>query len=373
MQRSRDNRVLVLNSRPLWVRLLFRALGRFVPTAGVVFRLTANDTPISEFELGEASGWELHSVRLPRRSFGRMAPVFAPWIGKRLQRDFGSPSVMVITDPSQRALCRYFEGAYRVYYVADDYRWGYGWNPQSVETWEKIIIGNVEKVVCVSNALAKSLQSRLEVKQERIYVSASGMPENMIPEKPSPFIGIAQRDIFPDRRPLAGVLGTIDSRIRLDWLRQLVDMLPWLNLLLVGPLAKLEDGQLADWHYLKEHPRCLVAGEVQYHELFRYAAAVDVGLIPLTDQGINPTSSPTRFFTQLPFGQPIVASDGSLQLSDFQPLVWITRTVHDFIQKVEDLQRADFKDGMAAQRHAAAYEHTWERRAENFYRELVAG
>ena len=373
MHRSRDNRVLVLNSRPLWVRLLFRALGRFVPTSGVVFHLTARDTPISEFDLGQASGWELHSVELPRRSFGRMAPVFAPWIKKRLERKFGWPTVTVITDPSQRALCRHFEGTYRVYYVADDYRWGYGWDPQAVESWERIIIGNVEKVVCISNALAQSLQSRLNVEQERIYVSSSGMPANAIPERPGAGVGSAQRDIFSDRRPLAGVLGTIDSRIRLDWLRQLIDMLPWLNLLLVGPLAELEDRQVADWQYLKEHPRCVIAGEVQYYDLFKYAAAVDVGLIPLTGEGINPTSSPTRFFTQLPFGQPIIASDGSLQLSDFRPLVWITRTAQDFIQKVEDLRRTDFEDGMAAQRHAAAYEHTWERRAENFYRELIAG
>ena len=368
-----DERVLVLNARPLWVRMLFRALGRFVPTTGVVFNLVNGDAPLSEAELEAAVGWELHTVDLPGRSFGRMAPLFAPWIRRRVELACGRPGITVFTQPTQRSLCRCFAHTRRIYYVADDYRWGYGWAPSVVESWEKVIVAQVEKVVCVSNALADSFHERLQVERKRLHVSASGLPARMIPESVEPIVETPEGDIFADRRPLAGVLGTIDSRIRLDWLRALIDALPWLNLLLVGPKAELESSQLADWTYLNSHPRCVVVGEVEYYELFKYAAAIDIGLIPLSAEGINPGSSPTRFYTQLPFGKPIVASSSSRQLREFEPLVWIAETPQEFTQRVHELRCANFDDGMAPRRHAAAYEHTWERRAERLYRELMAG
>jgi len=373
MPRRGEECVLVLNARPLWVRLLFRALGRFVPTKGVVFNLINGDVPISEAELEEAVGWQLRSVELPRRSFGRMAPLFAPWIRRRLELSCGRPGVTIFTQPTQRSLCRHFAHTRRIYYVADDYRWGYGWAPNAVESWERIIVANVEKVVCVSNTLADSFHERLQVERERLHVSASGMPARMIPKSLEPVADRPESNLFADRRPLAGVLGTIDNRIRLDWLRGLIDTLPWLNLLLVGPIAELESDQLADWAYLHNHPRCIVVGEVEYYELFKYAAAIDIGLIPLSGEGINPGSSPTRLYTQLPFGKPIVASSGSQQLRELEPLVWIAETPQEFTQKVHDLRCANFDDGMAPRRHAAAHEHTWERRAESFYQDLVAG
>lgn len=363
----------MLNARPLWVRLLFRALGRFIPTTGAVFHLIENDSPVSESELGDADGWKLSPVKLPRRSFGRMAPVYAPWIRRQLQQELGHPAVTIFTQPCQRSLCRYFADTKRVYYVADDYRWGYGWDPKAVEAWEKTIVENVERVVCVSNALAHSFQKRLYVSERRMHVSASGMPAGAIPESSSANPEAPRLEIFADRKPVAGVLGTIDSRIRLDWLRSLIDALPWLNLLLVGPIARLGEHQLDDWRYLQDHPRCVAIGKVGYFELFQYAAAIDVGLIPFTDEGINPASSPTRFYTQLPFGQPIVASESSLQLREFEPLVSIARTLPEFIRRVEELHLAEFDDGLASERHATAYEHTWEKRAETFYRELIAG
>jgi hypothetical protein len=176
---------------------------------------------------------------------------------------------------------------------------------------------------------------------------------------------------LPDERPVAGVFGTINRRIRLDWLRDLVDALPWLNLLLVGPKTDLNDEQLDDWRYLADHARCTIVGQVDYYELFRYAAQVEIGLIPLSNSGINPASSPTRFYTQLPFGQPIVASESSLQLREFEPLVTIATTPLEFIQKVEELYLVDFDDHLADRRRVTAREHTWERRAEFFYQELI--
>lgn len=366
-----EDSVLVLNARPLWVRLLFRELGKFVPTTGAIFHLGENDPPVTEFELAEAPGWTLLSIDFPIRSFGRLAALYSHWLHQRLEKRFGRPGVAVFTQPSQRCLCRHFAGTRRIYYVADDYRWDYGWDPNTVESWERTIIDNVEHVVCVSSALAKSMVDRLHIERERVFVSANGMPESLIPDSCSSINKSPHDGILQEKRPLAGVFGTINSRMRLDWLRGLVDALPWLNLLIVGPTAELSDDQHEDWGYLVGHARCTIVGRVDYYELFKYASSVEIGLIPLTNDGINPTSSPTRFYTQLAFGQPIVASESSSQLREFEPLVTIARTLSEFIQKVEELYQVNFDDHLAERRRVTARQHTWERRAESFFQDLI--
>lgn len=360
----------MLNARPLWVRLLFRELGRYVPTLGVVFR-PAGAPPsvqaVCEAALPEAPGWALHEISIPRRSLGRLAALHSRSLHRTLTSRFGPPGTVVFTQPSQRALCRRFEGVYRIYYAGDDYRQDYGWEAQRVETWERDIAANVERIVCVSKALAQSMAHRLGVPHEKLFVSANGMPESMIPTRAAEWSGSP-----PEERPLAGVFGTIGKRVRLDWLRALIDALPWLHLVLVGPREPLAPGQQEDLAYLANHPRCSVVDGVDYYELFRYAAGVRIGLLPLTADGINPTSSPVRFFTQLPFGQPIVASESSLQLHEFEPLVTIVKTLPEFIRKVDELKDVGFDDRLAETRRTTARRHTWERRAESLYNELMA-
>ena len=371
MPEQMENSVLVLHARPLWVRLLFRQLGKFIPTTGVVFHPGGSDPLVTELELAAAPGWTLVPMDIPIRSFGRQAALYSFWVHLLLKKRFGHPAVTVFTEPGQRYLCRHFAGTQRVYYVSDDYRRDYGWGPNTVESWERIIVDNVEHVVCVSRALARSMVERLPIERERVIVSANGMPESLIPDSRSSINKKSHDATSPERHPLAGVFGTISKRVRLDWLRGLVDALPWLNLLMVGPATGLSDEQHDDWRYLMGHARCTIVGPVHYYELFKYASSVEIGLIPLTDDGINPTSSPTRFYTQLPFGQPIVASVSSSQLREFEPLVTIVATLSEFILKVEELYQADFNDHLAEKRRVTSRQHTWERRAESLFQTLI--
>ena len=373
MIRNDGKPVIVLNARPLWVRLLFRELGKHVPTLGVVFRpagAPASIRPVCEGALPDAPGWTLHEFPIPRRSLGRLAGVHSFGLHRRLTSRFGEPSAIVFTEPSQRSLCRRFAGARRIYYAGDDYRWDYGWDARCVESWERDIARNVERIVCVSTALADSMTRRLGVPRGKLFVSANGMPASIIPASANRAPAAAAG--LPDKRPLAGVFGTISKRIRLDWLRALVDALPWLTLVLLGPKEELEPAQQDDLAYLARHPRCVVLDGVDYYELFRYAAGVQIGLLPLTADGINPASSPVRFYTQLPFGQPIVASESSLQLHEFEPLVTIVKTLPEFISKVDDLKHVDFDDRLAERRRETARRHTWERRAQSLFNEVIS-
>lgn len=372
MSNDIEHSVLVLNARPLWIRLLFRGLGRFVPTTGVVFHSNGTHQPVSERELPHAPGWSLQQVVIPKRSLGRLASMHSYGLHRRLTKRFGKPRSAVFTQPSQRALCARFAGVQRIYYAADDYRWDYGWRAEDVQAWEHEIAGNVDRIVCVSHALAESMARRLGVPDEKFFVSANGMPESIVPHRRDARTFEALHVQMPGRRPTAGVFGTISKRIRLDWLRALLDALTWLNLVLVGPKEELDAAQQNDLAYLTGHPRCTVIDRVDYYDLFRYATNVQIGLLPLANNGINPTSSPVRFYTQLPFGQPIVATESSLQLREFEPLVTIVRTLPEFIQTVAELKRIEFDDRLAETRRMTARQHTWEKRAESLFSELIS-
>lgn len=363
--------VLVLNARPLWVRLMFRELGKFIPTTGVVLRTGEKAPSVSEHNLGIRPGWLLEHFDIPRRSLGPLAAAYSFWLFRRLTKRFGRPGWVVFTSPDQRCLCRYFSDSRRIYYVTDDYRWDYGWDAATVESWEQTIVKNVDRIVCVSNALAGSLAERLPAAKESIFISPNGLPASAIPDGSDFLSEWRHEGVEAQMHPVAGVLGTINGRIRLDWLRDLIDALPWLNLILVGPVTTLSDEQIGDWSYLSGHSRCKVTGPVEYHEMFEYASGIDLGLIPLANGGINPGCSPVRFFTQLPFGQPIIASAGCQQLQEFGPLVSIASTSLEFIRQVEALRSVNFDDGLSEERRQAAQNHTWEKRAENFYRELT--
>jgi hypothetical protein len=95
-------------------------------------------------------------------------------------------------------------------------------------------------------------------------------------------------------------------------------------------------------------------------------------VIPLGEDGINPTCSPVRLFTQLPFGQPILATSGCQQLEEFAPLVRICQSPEELIEVLSELRKRGFDDGLRLARWQAAHEHTWEKRAAGLYQLIEA-
>jgi hypothetical protein len=262
---------------------------------------------------------------------------------------------VIVTSPRSHALVDALPESRLLYYARDDF----GQLP-----WERAIVARSSHVVAVSSALAHALMQRYGISRDHVTVSPNAVPEAWIPpslpERPG------ARPGPPRRPPIAGVLGKISSRLRLGWLRRAVRELPAMHWLFVGGI-ETHSVSLADWPsllWLRTHPRCSFVGHVPYDSLKDHAAAIDVGVLPYSTRGINPLGSPTRFFSHLPFGTPLVATPGCLQLDEFASLVTICASEAALVRELDALARAGFDDGRREQRWREARRHTWELRAQ---------
>ncbi|MDX2169169.1 MAG: hypothetical protein SF182_19020 [Deltaproteobacteria bacterium] len=280
------------------------------------------------------------------------------WLPPRWRPHAGlAPRALILTSPAQWWVARCFPRATLVYYAVDNYAVGYGWPAARVYAWERRIVSRCAVVVVVSAALAAEMARRHRLPAARLVVSPNAVPAALIPAQPLP----------PRRRlpALAGVLGRVSSRLRLTWIRQAVEALPWLHWRFAGDVEEAElvaaDREPLAW--LQRHPRCQFLGRLPYRELARQAAEVDVGVMPFSERSINPWGSPMRLFVHLAAGRPLLGTPGCAQVADFAPLVTLCGDASELIARLEALRRCDFDDGLQTARLATARAHTWDHRA----------
>lgn len=290
----------------------------------------------------------------PRQALAQAIQSRLRWRGAR------APRALILTSPAQWWLSRCFGEAALFYYAVDNYAVGYGWSADQVRRWEQRFIHRCARIVAVSAELAAELIRRHDLSPTRLLVSPNAVPAVLIASQPPP-----PRRHSAATPPLAGVLGRISGRLRLDWLRQAVDALPWLHWRFVGdvdgPETTAADARELDW--LQHHPRCQFIGRVPYRELPRHAGEVDVGVLPYSDRSVNPWGSPMRLFVHLAAGRPLLATAGAAQLREFEPAVTLCDDGEALIAQLAALRARGFDDGRGAERLALARVHTWEQRA----------
>jgi glycosyltransferase involved in cell wall biosynthesis len=295
---------------------------------------------------------------------------FAPWgdrwrgvHGTVLGRLAGDARTVVFTRPEQAPLLRWFAAQRKVYHAIDDYT-----TYRTQVDGEAAIIASSERVVTVSAALANALSVRHGITQNRIAVLPNAVRAAVIPPscRPDP-TALPDGLVLP--RPLAGVLGHVSSRLRLGWLASLVDRLPWLHWLFVGDVEIeeliAEDRPTLEW--LQNHPRCTFVGARPYGDLERFAACLDLAVLPYAARSANPHGSSMRLFLHLPFGAPILATPGCLQVEEFSSVVTMCSSVDSLGDAIETLRGMNFRDTRASERWELAHHHTWERRAEQLH------
>lgn len=358
--------VLVLDVRDVWVRMPFLALGRLTPTTCLQPRTGAPGWPLDALGLRAApiDAGDVRAPSLTPRALGRLSGKLAPINKRVLSRCCPEAGTVVFTRPDQRAFARHFEGVHRIYYAGDDFSHEYGWPADLVYRWEQQLLEHTDHVICVSEALARVFEERYGWSPERTMVSPNGCPADVIPSS-CPATNAPLPKSLALERPVAGVLGSLSKRTRLDWLRRLVDSLPWLNWLFIGPAQGLPDGEGSDLDWLRRHPRCRFLGARPYEELLAYSAMIDVAVIPYSEGGQNRVGTSTRLFGHLPFAQPVLASRGCEQMEEFEPLARVFDSVDSMAAALEGLRQVDFDDGRREARWLAARENTWERRAES--------
>jgi len=281
--------------------------------------------------------------------------------GPLLQRLAGPDATVILTRPDQAPLLPCLQQHRRVYYVVDDYlRYRATW----IE-WERALVASADHVVAISSALGQALMERFGIRSDRLTISPNAVSAADIPACcPTKPAALPEGLDLP--RPLAGVIGRISSRIRLDWLIDLVEQLPWLHWLFVGDVEteELVPSDVPVLRRLRHHRRCTFVGRRSYEQLAGFAAALDVAVLPYSALSVNPLGSSMRFFLQLPYGTPILATPGCPQLEEFVPLVQLCPTCDSLAAALGALRERNLDDGLRKARWSAAHSHTWENRAE---------
>jgi UDP-galactopyranose mutase len=131
--------------------------------------------------------------------------------------------------------------------------------------------------------------------------------------------------------PRLGYCGVIDERIDLDLIAALADAHPAWQLVMVGPVVKIELAQLprrANIHWL---------GQQSYDDLPRFMAGWDVCLLPFALNESTRFISPTKTLEYMAAGQPCVSTRIRDVAEPYGHVVAIADSAREFIKACEAL------------------------------------
>lgn len=357
--------IVVADVQPLWIRLPFEQLGYQLPVLGLrpysSWNLTGNF-----FSHQYHTGYDEIDFPLPPQLFGRFGKWLAPLAILQLRRFCGEPRSLVFTFPNHSIYPRLgFRNIPSYYYVSDDYLSNYGFNPDKVYSWEKSLVHRVKRVFTVSNALADCLSERHGVSLNKFTVVPNGLPQSWILDRIPTKRPLAPAPIPTHFSPLIGILGGINKRLHLDWIVEGVKAMPWSYWAFVGPVGELDEASTAAIEFLKSHPRCCFTGEQSYDQLPQFAVSFDVAVIPYKEDDFNARCSPVRFFSQLAFGQPIIATPSCDQFVEYSEVISFAKDFNSLIYLIENLRKNFFRDGLEKRRLLLARANTWRKRSES--------
>jgi UDP-galactopyranose mutase len=174
--------------------------------------------------------------------------------------------------------------------------------------------------------------------------------------------------------PRLGFFGVIDERMDLELLAALADARPAWQIVLLGPLAKLDAAELPrrpNLHYLGPKP---------YTELPRYLAGWEVALMPWAINEATRFISPTKTPEYLAAGRPVVSTPVADVVREYgvPELVRIASTPADFVAAVEaalaeaPAERAAWLARVDAHLARTSWDRTWAAMREDIDRALAA-
>lgn len=134
-------------------------------------------------------------------------------------------------------------------------------------------------------------------------------------------------DLALIKGPRLGYFGVIDERLDLELLEKLADFDPHWNIVMIGPLAKIDAADLprrANIHFL---------GARDYAELPAYARGFDVCLMPFARSAATEYINPTKALEYMATGKPIVSTAVPDVVANFGAVVQIAASHQEFLEK----------------------------------------
>ena len=130
-------------------------------------------------------------------------------------------------------------------------------------------------------------------------------------------------------RPIIGFFGVIDERIDLELLAQAAATQPAWSWVLIGPILKIEEGnlpRLPNIHYL---------GKQDYQQLPAYLKAFDVALLPFARNEATRFISPTKTLEYMAAHKPIVSTSIQDVITLYGAVVRIADTPAELMTQVQ--------------------------------------
>jgi glycosyltransferase involved in cell wall biosynthesis len=185
------------------------------------------------------------------------------------------------------------------------------------------------------------------------HFSTARLEETVIPEDAA---------VLP--RPVLGYFGAIDERLDYELLRALAAARPEWIVLMIGPVVKVDTGELP------RAPNIRWLGHRQYAQLPAYLKAFDVCLMPFALNEATEFINPTKTLEYMAAGKPIVSTPVADVVRNFAHVVRVARRGPEFIgEVVAALEHPDGGRCRAGMSRAAAA--SWESIVQRM-RELIA-
>jgi len=154
--------------------------------------------------------------------------------------------------------------------------------------------------------------------------------------------------------PRLGYAGALAAWIDFDVFASLAAAFPHASVVLVGPVV----GSATPLHQLREaHPNVHWLGSVPHEELPHYVACMDVCLIPFRATPLTRGVNPNKLYEYFALGKPVVSTDFSPWVHDFEPLLRVAGTPAAAVDRVAEALAAP---GDAAVRRARARQYSWD-------------
>jgi glycosyltransferase involved in cell wall biosynthesis len=156
--------------------------------------------------------------------------------------------------------------------------------------------------------------------------------------------------------PRLGFYGVIDERLDLQIVRRLAEAHPEWQIVLVGPVVKIDPAQLPrlqNIHYF---------GQRSYEELPRYLAGWDVCLLPFARNDATRFISPTKTLEYMAAELPIVSTPITDVAEPYGHIVRLGGTPEEFITACEEAMSsaADDRAARAAQMRQVLAGTSWD-------------
>ena len=134
-------------------------------------------------------------------------------------------------------------------------------------------------------------------------------------------------------RPILGYFGVIDERLDYALLAQCAQELPDASIVMVGPLAKVEQDSLPNF------PNIHWLGQRAYTDLPALVKSFDVCLMPFALNDATQYINPTKTLEYMAAGKPVVSTAVPDVLHHFTPIVDVALTPEEFIAAIERAAR----------------------------------